>query len=80
MNTPLSRRTALRAAGATAPTAGLSGRLTATTARAADGTASGGPSKPSWYLTTDTVQWFADEHVTDLRFLTTAEAEAVAAS
>lgn len=32
--------------------------------------------KPTWYQTTDSVQWFANEHVTNLRFLTTAEAEA----
>ncbi|MEU1474150.1 glycosyl hydrolase family 28 protein [Streptomyces sp. NPDC005760] len=36
--------------------------------------------KPSWYYTTDTIQWFSNEHVTNLRFLTTAEAEAAAAS
>ncbi|WP_063753213.1 glycosyl hydrolase family 28 protein, partial [Streptomyces resistomycificus] len=36
--------------------------------------------KPSWYYTTDTIQWFANEHVTNLRFITTAEAEAAAAS
>ncbi|MEU0971228.1 glycosyl hydrolase family 28 protein [Streptomyces sp. NPDC005917] len=32
--------------------------------------------KPSWYYTTDAVQWFSNEHVTNLRFLTTAEAAA----
>lgn len=36
--------------------------------------------KPKWYMTTDSVQWFANEHVTNLTFLTTAEAEAAAAS
>jgi hypothetical protein len=36
--------------------------------------------KPSWYYTTDTIQWFANEHVKNLKFLTTAEAEAAAAS
>ncbi|WP_329262549.1 glycosyl hydrolase family 28 protein [Streptomyces sp. NBC_01478] len=36
--------------------------------------------KPSWYYTTDAVQWFYNEHVTNLKFLTTAEAEAAAAS
>ncbi|MFF7066875.1 glycosyl hydrolase family 28 protein [Streptomyces pseudovenezuelae] len=36
--------------------------------------------KPSWYYTTDTIQWFSNEHVTNLKFLTTAEAEAAAAS
>ncbi|MFF7645288.1 glycosyl hydrolase family 28 protein [Streptomyces canus] len=36
--------------------------------------------KPTWYYTTDTVQWYANEHVTNLTFLTTAEAEAAAAS
>jgi hypothetical protein len=36
--------------------------------------------KPSWYLTTDTIQWYYNEHVTNLKFLTTAEAEAAAAS
>ncbi|WP_327185710.1 glycosyl hydrolase family 28 protein [Streptomyces sp. NBC_01334] len=34
--------------------------------------------KPSWYYTTDAMQWFCNEHVADLRFLTTAEAEAAA--
>jgi hypothetical protein len=34
--------------------------------------------KPSWYLTTDTVQWYYNEHVTNLKFITTAEAEAAA--
>ncbi|MFE6822678.1 glycosyl hydrolase family 28 protein [Streptomyces sp. NPDC057690] len=34
--------------------------------------------KPSWYSTTDAMQWFANEHVVDLKFLTTAEAEATA--
>ncbi|MET9080425.1 glycosyl hydrolase family 28 protein [Streptomyces sp. NPDC004237] len=34
--------------------------------------------KPSWYYTTDAIQWFSNEHVTNLRFLTTAEAEAAA--
>ncbi|GGT23140.1 glycosyl hydrolase family 28 protein [Streptomyces griseoviridis] len=32
--------------------------------------------KPSWYYTTDVVQWYANEHVTNLKFLTTAEAAA----
>ncbi|MER5525586.1 glycosyl hydrolase family 28 protein [Streptomyces sp. NPDC002677] len=32
--------------------------------------------KPSWYYTTDTIQWFSNEHVTNLKFLTTAEAAA----
>ncbi|GHI02489.1 endo-polygalacturonase [Streptomyces cellostaticus] len=32
--------------------------------------------KPKWYQTTDAIQWFANEHVLNLRFLTTAEAEA----
>ncbi|WP_330308126.1 MULTISPECIES: glycosyl hydrolase family 28 protein [unclassified Streptomyces] len=32
--------------------------------------------KPSWYYTTDSVQWFYNEHVTGLKFLTTAEAAA----
>jgi hypothetical protein len=36
--------------------------------------------KPTWYYTTDTVQWYANEHVTNLKFLTTAEAQAAAAS
>ncbi|MCL8014405.1 glycosyl hydrolase family 28 protein [Streptomyces sp. AS02] len=36
--------------------------------------------KPSWYYTTDAMQWFSNEHVTNLKFLTTAEAEAAAAS
>ena len=36
--------------------------------------------KPKWYLTTDAVQWYYNEHVTNLTFLTTAEAEAAAAS
>jgi hypothetical protein len=36
--------------------------------------------KPSWYYTTDTIQWFSNEHVTNLKFITTAEAEAAAAS
>ncbi|MPY63280.1 glycoside hydrolase family protein [Streptomyces spongiae] len=36
--------------------------------------------KPTWYYTTDTVQWYANEHVTGLKFLTTAEAEAAASS
>ncbi|MCW8382593.1 glycoside hydrolase family protein [Streptomyces justiciae] len=36
--------------------------------------------KPRWYYTTDTVQWYANEHVIDLKFLTTAEAAAAAAS
>jgi hypothetical protein len=36
--------------------------------------------KPKWYATTDSIQWFANEHVTNLTFLTTAEAEAAAAS
>ncbi|MFE9452304.1 glycosyl hydrolase family 28 protein [Streptomyces sp. NPDC006739] len=34
--------------------------------------------KPKWYATTDAVQWFANEHVTGLTFLTTAEAQAAA--
>lgn len=32
--------------------------------------------KPAWYATTDAIQWFSNEHVTNLRFLTTAEAAA----
>lgn len=36
--------------------------------------------KPAWYSTTDEIQWFSNEHVTNLRFLTTAEAEAAATS
>ncbi|MFJ2237761.1 glycosyl hydrolase family 28 protein [Streptomyces sp. NPDC087859] len=36
--------------------------------------------KPTWYYTTDTIQWYANEHVTNLKFLTTAEAEAAASS
>ncbi|MFF5138741.1 glycosyl hydrolase family 28 protein [Streptomyces sp. NPDC013157] len=36
--------------------------------------------KPTWYYTTDEIQWFYNEHVTNLKFLTTAEAEAAAAS
>ncbi|MEV6130206.1 glycosyl hydrolase family 28 protein [Streptomyces violaceusniger] len=36
--------------------------------------------KPSWYYTTDAIQWFSNEHVTNLKFLTTAEAEAANAS
>lgn len=32
--------------------------------------------KPKWYQTTDAIQWFANEHVLNLRFLTTAEAAA----
>ena len=36
--------------------------------------------KPTWYYTTDEIQWFSNEHVTNLRFITTAEAEAAAAS
>jgi hypothetical protein len=36
--------------------------------------------KPSWYYTTDEIQWFYNEHVTNLKFLTTAEAEAATAS
>ncbi|GEC06496.1 hypothetical protein SSP24_41510 [Streptomyces spinoverrucosus] len=36
--------------------------------------------KPRWYKTTDMVQWHANEHVIDLKFLTTAEAQAAAAS
>ncbi|MFJ8542320.1 glycosyl hydrolase family 28 protein [Streptomyces sp. NPDC093586] len=36
--------------------------------------------KPAWYLTTDFVPMHVNEHVTNLRFLTTAEAEAAAAS
>jgi polygalacturonase len=34
--------------------------------------------KPKWYMTTDSVQWYYNEHVTNLTFLTTAEAEAAA--
>ena len=36
--------------------------------------------KPTWYYTTDEIQWFYNEHVTNLKFLTTAEAEAAGAS
>ncbi|MFE5814588.1 glycosyl hydrolase family 28 protein [Streptomyces sp. NPDC056479] len=36
--------------------------------------------KPGWYLTTDTIPMHANEHVLNLKFLTTAEAEAAAAS
>jgi hypothetical protein len=36
--------------------------------------------KPKWYLTTDAIQWYYNEHVQNLTFLTTAEAEAAAAS
>ncbi|GHD72379.1 hypothetical protein GCM10010317_082580 [Streptomyces mirabilis] len=36
--------------------------------------------KPKWYYTTDAIQWYYNEHVTNLKFLTTAEAEAAAAS
>ncbi|WP_416981418.1 glycosyl hydrolase family 28 protein [Streptomyces sp. T028] len=36
--------------------------------------------KPTWYYTTDTVQWYANEHVINMKFLTTAEAAAAAAS
>ncbi|NUQ99092.1 MAG: endo-polygalacturonase [Streptomyces sp.] len=36
--------------------------------------------KPKWYYTTDEIQWYYNEHVTNLKFLTTAEAEAAAAS
>ncbi|WP_405883409.1 glycosyl hydrolase family 28 protein [Streptomyces sp. NBC_01384] len=36
--------------------------------------------KPKWYATTDAVQWYYNEHVLNLTFLTTAEAEAAAAS
>ncbi|MBO1330916.1 glycosyl hydrolase family 28 protein [Streptomyces sp. VRA16 Mangrove soil] len=36
--------------------------------------------KPTWYYTTDAIQWYYNEHVTNLKFLTTAEAEAAAAS
>lgn len=36
--------------------------------------------KPRWYKTTDMMQWYVNEHVTNLKFLTTAEAEAAAAS
>lgn len=32
--------------------------------------------KPGWYYTTDVMQWFANEHVINLKFLTTAEAQA----
>lgn len=31
--------------------------------------------KPSWYYTTDAMQWFYNEHVLNLKFVTTAEAE-----
>ncbi|MFD5264677.1 glycosyl hydrolase family 28 protein [Streptomyces sp. NPDC058335] len=34
--------------------------------------------KPGWYYTTDAMQWFSNEHVVNLKFLTTAEAEAAA--
>jgi len=34
--------------------------------------------KPGWYRTTDTVQWYCNEHVVNLKFLTTAEAAAAA--
>ncbi|MFF8394075.1 glycosyl hydrolase family 28 protein [Streptomyces sp. NPDC016172] len=36
--------------------------------------------KPRWYLAADGVPMFVNEHVTNLKFLTTAEAEAAAAS
>ncbi|WBO63057.1 glycosyl hydrolase family 28 protein [Streptomyces camelliae] len=36
--------------------------------------------KPKWYLTTDTIQWYYNEHVQNLTFLTTAEAEAAQTS
>ncbi|MDT0544592.1 MULTISPECIES: glycosyl hydrolase family 28 protein [Streptomyces] len=36
--------------------------------------------KPGWYLTTDFVPMHVNEHVTNLKFITTAEAEAAAAS
>ncbi|MFI7018959.1 glycosyl hydrolase family 28 protein [Streptomyces sp. NPDC050164] len=36
--------------------------------------------KPRWYLASDGVPMFVNEHVTNLKFLTTAEAEAAAAS
>ena len=36
--------------------------------------------KPTWYFTTDAIQWFYNEHVTNLAFITTAEAEAAANS
>ncbi|MFE4799370.1 glycosyl hydrolase family 28 protein [Streptomyces sp. NPDC056708] len=36
--------------------------------------------KPTWYLTTDTIPMHTNEHVTNLKFLTTAEAETAAAS
>ncbi|MEU5597739.1 glycosyl hydrolase family 28 protein [Streptomyces sp. NPDC020298] len=36
--------------------------------------------KPSWYYTTDAIQWFYNEHVINLKFLTTAEAEAAGTS
>ncbi|GHG89101.1 glycosyl hydrolase family 28 protein [Streptomyces lanatus] len=36
--------------------------------------------KPSWYYTTDNIPMHANEHVLNLKFLTTAEAEAAAAS
>lgn len=70
MNTPLSRRTAPQAAGATAFAAGLSGGLTATAAHADDDTnrtCTGTHANPSLFL-----------HVTNPTLITTAEAEAVA--
>jgi hypothetical protein len=36
--------------------------------------------KPKWYLASDGVPMFVNEHVTNLKFLTTAEAAAAAAS
>ncbi|MEV5608562.1 glycosyl hydrolase family 28 protein [Streptomyces sp. NPDC052225] len=33
--------------------------------------------KPGWYYTTDAMQWYYNEHVTGLKFLTTAEAAAL---
>lgn len=36
--------------------------------------------KPTWYLTTDNIPMHANEHVLNLKFLTTAEAAAAAAS
>ncbi|MET8975109.1 glycosyl hydrolase family 28 protein [Streptomyces sp. NPDC004539] len=32
--------------------------------------------KPGWYYTTDVMQWFSNEHVINLKFITTAEAQA----
>jgi hypothetical protein len=83
MNTPLSRHSALQAADATALAAGLSS-LTGTAAHA-DGTGPVAAPKLATYPRPDgtdalgispELQWYADEHVTNLRFLTTAEAAA----